>query len=153
MDHYLPHDATQASYLDLSSLLLHFHRRHARAALIRTVQMIDWLFFTPIRDGMANRMKELLEAGKPAIGSQLRFGNPAIAELFGLAGFDWLLIDSEHAPQTPNGVQAQLQAIGNTPATPIMRFPAVNVEQIRLYLDMGAMGWPRRLSTPPKRQS
>ena len=48
MDRYLPHDATQASYLDLSSLLLHFHRRHARAALIRTVQMIDWLFFTPI---------------------------------------------------------------------------------------------------------
>jgi len=89
---------------------------------------------------MSNRFKELLDAGKPAIGSQLRFGNPAIAEMFGHAGFDWLLLDSEHAPQTPSGIQAQLQAIGNTPATPIMRLPSINSEQIRLYLDMGAMG-------------
>ena len=57
-----------------------------------------------------NHLKNLLDAGKPAIGIQLRFGVPAIAELAGLAGFDWLLIDTEHAPQTPVTVQAQLQA-------------------------------------------
>ncbi len=45
-----------------------------------------------------NRLKELLLAGKIAVGAQLRFGSPAIAELFGVAGFDWILIDSEHAP-------------------------------------------------------
>lgn len=89
---------------------------------------------------MRNRMKERLDAGQPAIGSQLRFGSPAIAELFGHAGFDWLVIDAEHAPQTPPGIQAQLQAIGNTEATPIVRLPKVDEEQIRLYLDMGAAG-------------
>ena len=89
---------------------------------------------------MTNRMQDLLSAGKPAIGAQLRFGSSAIAELFGHAGYDWLVIDSEHAPQTPVSIQHQLQAIGNTPATPFVRLSHLDVEQIRLYLDMGAMG-------------
>ncbi|MEE2659560.1 MAG: aldolase/citrate lyase family protein [Candidatus Latescibacterota bacterium] len=89
---------------------------------------------------MRNQVRECLTAGKPAIGCQLRFGSPAIAELFGHSGFDWILLDSEHAPQTPTGMQAQLQAIGNTPAAPIVRLPNIDEELIRLYLDMGAMG-------------
>jgi 4-hydroxy-2-oxoheptanedioate aldolase len=89
---------------------------------------------------MHNRIKDQLAAGKPAFGTQLRFGSPAIAELCGHSGFDFLVIDSQHAPQTPPGIQAQLQAIGNTPATPIVRLPRIDEEQIRLYLDMGALG-------------
>jgi 2-dehydro-3-deoxyglucarate aldolase len=89
---------------------------------------------------MTNRLKELLDGGKVPIGAQLRFGSPAIAELFGLAGYDWILIDTEHAPQTPRGVQAQLQAIGNTEAAPIVRPSANDPDLIKLYLDMGAMG-------------
>ena len=86
------------------------------------------------------RLKERLGEGRAAVGAQLRFGSPAIAEMFGHAGFDWIVIDSEHAPQTPDGIQAQLQALGNTPATPVVRLPRVDEEQIRLYLDMGALG-------------
>ncbi len=89
---------------------------------------------------MKNRLKDLLGAGKPAFGIQLRFGSPAIAELVGLAGFDWVLIDTEHAPQTPITVQTQLQAIGCTPATPIVRLGKNDADLIELYLDMGAMG-------------
>ena len=70
---------------------------------------------------MHNRIKDQFAAGKPAFGAQLRFGSPAIAELCGHSGFDFLVVDSEHAPQTPTGIQAQLQAIGNTRATPIVR--------------------------------
>ena len=89
---------------------------------------------------MKNRLRELLTANKVAIGAQLRFGSPAIAELFGAAGFDWILIDTEHAPQTPVSVQAQLQGIGCTPATPIVRVAQNDPDLIKLYLDMGAMG-------------
>ena len=96
---------------------------------------------------MQNRIKDQFAAGKPAFGTQLRFGSPAIAELCGHSGFDFLVIDSEHAPQTPTGIQAQLQAIGNTPATPIVRLPRIDEEQIRLYLDMGALGILARSST------
>ena len=51
---------------------------------------------------MQNRIKNQLARGKPAFGAQLRFGSPAIAELCGHSGFDFLVIDSEHAPQTPD---------------------------------------------------
>jgi 4-hydroxy-2-oxoheptanedioate aldolase len=87
-----------------------------------------------------NRLKELLDAGEVVFGAQLRFGSPAVAELFGLAGFDYLVVDGEHAPQTPTGIQSQLQGIGCTDATPIVRLYKNDPDLIRLYLDMGAMG-------------
>ncbi len=89
---------------------------------------------------MNSRLRALLDAGEPAFGIQLRFGSPAIAELAGLAGFDWILIDTEHAPQTPLTVQAQIQAVGCTPATPVVRVARTDPDLIKLYLDMGAMG-------------
>ncbi len=87
-----------------------------------------------------NQLKELLRAGKTAVGAQLRFGSPAIAELFGIAGFDWILLDSEHAPQSPITIQSQLQAVGTTTTTAIARLHKNDHDLIRLYLDMGAMG-------------
>ena len=87
-----------------------------------------------------SRLKTLLRDEKPAFGIQLRFGSPAIAELAGLVGYDWILLDTEHAPQTPTKVQSQIQAICNTPATPIVRVTRTDPDLIKLYLDMGAMG-------------
>ncbi len=89
---------------------------------------------------MNSLLKKQLETGNPAFGTQLRFGSPAIAELAGLSGFDWILIDSEHAPQTPVSVQAQIQAVGCTPATPVVRVARTDPDLIKLYLDMGALG-------------
>ena len=89
---------------------------------------------------MHNQLKALLAEGKVALGGQLRFGSPAIAELFGLAGYDWILIDTEHAPQTPPGVMAQLQGVGCTPATALVRVAKNDPDLIKLYLDMGAAG-------------
>ena len=40
---------------------------------------------------MRNRLRRLLAAGEPALNAQLRLGTPAIAELFGLAGFDFVV--------------------------------------------------------------
>ena len=89
---------------------------------------------------MRNRMKEQLLAGKIVLGAQLRFGSPAIAELFGYAGFDYVVFDSEHAPQTPVGIQQQIQALAATPATPIVRMLKNDPDAMRPYLDMGAWG-------------
>jgi 4-hydroxy-2-oxoheptanedioate aldolase len=89
---------------------------------------------------MPNRLKETLAAGRVACGAQLRFGAPAIAELFSRAGYDWLLIDAEHAPQTPPGIQCQLQAAAGGGATTLVRVPTNDPDLIRLYLDMGAAG-------------
>ncbi len=89
---------------------------------------------------MKNLMKEKLVTGKVVVGAQLRFGSPAIAELFGHAGFDYIVFDSEHAPQTPVGIQQQMQALAATPATPIVRMPKNDPDLMRPYLDMGAGG-------------
>lgn len=89
---------------------------------------------------MKNHFKELLTGGKVALGAQLRLGVPAIAELFAAAGFDYIVIDGEHAPQTPVGIQAQLQAVNGYDCTPIVRFGRNDPDEIRLALDMGAGG-------------
>ena len=89
---------------------------------------------------MKNHFKTILEAGGVAIGTQLRFGSAAIAELYGCAGFDFLIIDSEHAPQTPTGILAQVQGMASTPATPIVRVPRNDPDLFRVYLDMGVGG-------------
>lgn len=89
---------------------------------------------------MSNQLKKVLAARRVAVGAQLRFGSPAIAELFSRAGFDWIVIDGEHAPQTPPGIQSQLQAAEGGGTTAIVRLPKNDPDLIRLYLDMGADG-------------
>lgn len=85
-------------------------------------------------------LKQQLQQGQVVMGAQLRFGSPTIGELFGFAGYDFLIIDCEHAAQSPWGVQAQLQAIGCTPAAAIVRVGQPDPDLIRLYLDIGAQG-------------
>ncbi|MCX6018405.1 MAG: aldolase/citrate lyase family protein [Chloroflexi bacterium] len=89
---------------------------------------------------MKNLVKEKIRSGSVVVGAQLRFGSPAIAEMFGHAGFDFLVVDSEHAPQTAVGIQHQLQAISCTPATPIVRVTKNDPDMMRPFLDMGAGG-------------
>jgi 2-dehydro-3-deoxyglucarate aldolase len=89
---------------------------------------------------MENRAKKKLLTGEVVVGAQLRFGAPGIAELFGHAGFDYLVIDAEHAPQTLVSIQSQFQAIGSTAATPIVRLPSNDPNLMRPLLDMGALG-------------
>ena len=89
---------------------------------------------------MRNHLKDVLAAGKVAIGAQMRFGAAVIAEMFGHAGFDFVVIDGEHGAQTPVSMQGQFQGIGCTGATPIARLVKNDPDQIRLHLDLGAQG-------------
>ena len=89
---------------------------------------------------MKGNLKSRIASKEVVIGAQLRFGSPAIAEIFGIAGYDYVLLDSEHAPQTPVGIQHQLQAVQGTGATPIVRLGKNDPAQIQVYLDMGAGG-------------
>ncbi len=53
---------------------------------------------------MNNAFKDALQAGRPQIGLWLGLCSSYSAELLAGAGFDWLLIDGEHAP---NSVQTR----------------------------------------------
>jgi 4-hydroxy-2-oxoheptanedioate aldolase len=85
-----------------------------------------------------NSFKHALEARRPQIGLWVGLADSYAAELLATAGFDWLLIDAEHAPNDPRSVLRQLQAIAPYPVHPIVRPVHGNVELMKQYLDLGA---------------
>ncbi|GLV26896.1 2,4-dihydroxyhept-2-ene-1,7-dioic acid aldolase [Sphingobium sp. TomTYG45] len=71
------------------------------------------------------------------IGLWQALANPYTAEICAGAGFDWLLFDGEHAPNTLQTLLAQLQAISNYPIVPVARVPVGEAAIIKQYLDIG----------------
>lgn len=88
-----------------------------------------------------NRTKRLLQNGKSACGSWVSLANPLAAELMGIAGFDWLLIDMEHGTGDYQTLALQVMAInaaGET--TPVVRVQSNDPVAIKRVLDVGAAG-------------
>jgi 4-hydroxy-2-oxoheptanedioate aldolase len=88
----------------------------------------------------ALKFKAKLHAGEPCLGAQIALTDPAVAELFGSAGFDWLVIDTEHAPNNPLTVRAMLQAAAHTQSVVLARPLRLDSDEVRRFLDLGAQG-------------
>ncbi|KAK5735815.1 hypothetical protein LTR17_007825 [Elasticomyces elasticus] len=78
---------------------------------------------------------------KPLLGSFLSFNTAYAAQILARCGFDWLMIDMEHAPlsaqEATNMVHSTVAASqGN--CMPIIRVPSHGVEWIKWALDSGA---------------
>ena len=86
-----------------------------------------------INAGFAARLR----AGETLLGAIVALGSPEVAEMFSRAGFDWLLIDTEHAPLDPLAAQGLLQA-ARCPC--LVRVPAGEEAVIKKALDIGAAG-------------
>ena len=86
---------------------------------------------------MKNSFKDALKAGQPQIGLWLGLSSSYSAELLAGAGFDWLLIDGEHAPNNVQTVLTQLQAIAPYPSRPVVRPSWNDAVQIKQLLDVG----------------
>jgi 4-hydroxy-2-oxoheptanedioate aldolase len=85
-----------------------------------------------------NAFKAAIARGEKQIGLWSSLCSPLVAEIIGGAGFDWILIDTEHSPNELPDVMAQLQALATSHATPIVR-PAWNDPVlIKRFLDAGA---------------
>lgn len=85
-----------------------------------------------------NRFKRAIAARRPQIGLWSTLCSNIVAEVIADAGFDWILIDTEHSPNEVRDVLAQLQAMALGTATPIVR-PAWNDPVlIKRLLDIGA---------------
>ena len=83
-----------------------------------------------------NLIKERLAEGVMLNGCWLAFGEAAVAEVAATAGFDWLLIDGEHAPNDLRSIAAQLAVLGH--AHPIVRPRDHDPAAIKQLLDAGA---------------
>lgn len=85
-----------------------------------------------------NTFKAALLEKRPQIGLWLALANPYTAEICAGAGYDWLLIDGEHAPNDIPLLMAQLQALKGTSSHPIIRVPIGEAWLLKQTLDIGA---------------
>ncbi len=91
-------------------------------------------------DTMTNRLKTLIESGQPAIGSWISSIDPYAVELTADLGFDWLLIDTEHAPLSRDNLRSILTAMRGSESTPVVRLTSNTPDHFQTALDLGAQG-------------
>lgn len=87
-----------------------------------------------------HRLKQKLTAGKPAIGPIVNFNSPWFVDICGLMGFDFVLVDCEHGPMTPESAEGMIRAAEAAGISPIVRVAANVPHEILRYLDVGAVG-------------
>ena len=87
-----------------------------------------------------NAFQQLLKSsgGHPPIGTWVMSADPLVAEAIGCAGFDWGVIDMEHAPLDVMGVVHLLQAVAGTKMLPVVRVPWNDAVVVKRVLDAGA---------------
>jgi len=85
-----------------------------------------------------NSFKQAIAEGRPQIGLWSSLCSNISAEVLAGSGFDWILVDTEHAPNEVPLVLSQLQGLVGGTASPVVR-PAWNdVVLIKRLLDIGA---------------
>jgi 2-dehydro-3-deoxyglucarate aldolase len=84
-----------------------------------------------------NKFRQDIVARKRLIGCWCSLGDPITTEVLGLAGFDWLLLDGEHAPNDVLSLIPQLMALKDSPSAPVVRPPWNDTVVIKRLLDAG----------------
>jgi 2-keto-3-deoxy-L-rhamnonate aldolase RhmA len=88
----------------------------------------------------ALRFRERIGSGKACLGVQIAMTDPAIVEILARAGYDWLVIDTEHSVHNTASMRAMLQAACHTEAVVLARPLRLDNDEIRRFLDLGAQG-------------
>jgi 4-hydroxy-2-oxoheptanedioate aldolase len=89
-------------------------------------------------DRLLNPFKQALKAGRLQIGLWHSLSSHLVVEIIADSGFDWLLLDTEHAPNELPMVHAQLQAAGGGTAHAVVRAAWNDQVIIKRLLDIGA---------------
>jgi len=87
-----------------------------------------------------NKTKAKLTAGQPAFGVISTSDDPQLAELFGIAGFDFYMLDAEHGLIDPVQVVNVIRACETTNMTPMVRIGQKDPKLVLQYLDAGMLG-------------
>ena len=87
-----------------------------------------------------NAFRQLLRSrgAKAPVGTWIVSASPLVAEAVGHAGFDWGVLDMEHAPLDLMPLVHLLQAVGNTKMVPVVRVPWNDTVMVKRVLDAGA---------------
>lgn len=86
---------------------------------------------------LPNAFRTAVLAQQRQFGLWCSLASPVTAEIIGLAGFDWLLLDTEHAPNDPLTLLPQLMALKDSPSAPVVRPPWNDPVLLKRLLDLG----------------
>lgn len=67
----------------------------------------------------------------------MSLASPIVTELVGVVGFDWMLLDAEHAPNDALTLIPQLMALKDSPSAPVVRPQSNDPIAIKKLLDSG----------------
>lgn len=88
-------------------------------------------------DIFPNKFKAALAAHQVQIGCWSALASPISTEVLGLAGFDWLVLDGEHAPNDISTFIPQLMALKGSVSAPVVRVPTNDAVIMKRLLDIG----------------
>jgi len=87
-----------------------------------------------------NRTRQKLAVGTTTIGAFVAMDSPALVEVLGYCGFDFLVLDAEHGALDPHAIENMTRAAELSGATAIVRVPENNPRILLRYLDVGPQG-------------
>src|SRR5688572_14431260 len=86
---------------------------------------------------LPNAFKRDLLSGKTLIGCWCSLASALSTEVMGYAGFDWLLIDGEHAPNELGTIIGQLMALKDSTSAAVVRPEWAEPIVVKRLLDAG----------------
>lgn len=89
--------------------------------------------YTPV----PNAFRRDILASRRLIGCWSSLTSHVTAEILGLAAFDWILLDCEHAPNDLHTLMLQLMALKDSASAPVARPPSNDPVAIKRLLDLG----------------
>lgn len=87
-----------------------------------------------------NKTKQKLINNQPVYGVISTSDDPQLAELFGISGFDYYMLDAEHGLIDPAQAVNVIRACERTNITPLVRIGPKDPKLVLQYLDAGMLG-------------
>lgn len=89
---------------------------------------------------MKNALKEKIARGERTLGTFFELGSATAVQCLGLAGLDYIIIDTEHGPFDPERALEFVRTAKLCNITPLARVQEISRASILKLLDVGAMG-------------
>jgi len=90
---------------------------------------------------LANPLKRALRERRTQIGLWSMLASPVATEIVAGAGFDFLVLDMEHAPNELTSIRDHLWAMQGSAAAPVVRPPSNDTVVFKRLLDLGAQSF------------
>lgn len=88
----------------------------------------------------AQALRDLTAQGEFVKGFAVTLSDPALSEMAGLAGYNFVFIDMEHSPLDRQNVLLHVMAAQGAGAAAMVRLPGIDSNRIKAILDLGPDG-------------